>query len=366
MAASNRGTVLVLTENEAKGLVTMPEAIRVTEEAFADFGRGTAEVIPRHRLHMAQPDAKDPTWFFMNVIPGAVRAHNVAALRLDITEYAYANVGGRKRKNFRPDFSGFVIVWDMTTCEPLGIVHDHAVSPLRVGSTSGVAAKYMVRDDAETMCLFGSGRQAEQQAEAFAAAVPSLKTIRVHSVTKEHREAFAKRMSERLNLNVEPASDPRAAVKGADVVVTATNSNDIVMFGRWLEPGMHVTCISGSTRFEQRRELDDEVARDADHIVCNLRQQIELDHQPELWGPLRKGWITWDSIYELGELCTGRIPGRSSSSQITLHCNNVGMGIQFASVCKRVLEIAREQGRGTELPQELFMTRREPDDFSAP
>ena len=122
----------------------------------------------------------------------------------------------------------------------------------------------------------------------------------------------------------------------------------------------------GASKFDGRREIDDETVRRAEVIVVNLREQVELDQQADILMPLRRGYTSWDNIHELGELCIGANRGRTSSSQITLHSNNVGMGIQFASVCKRVLEIARERGLGTELDSNLFMTRRARGEDYAP
>ena len=84
-------------------------------------------------------------------------------------------------------------------------------------------------------------------------------------------------------------------------------------------------------------------------IVVNLREQVDILSR------IRKGYTSWENIHELGEF-----RGRTSSSQITLHSNNVGMSTQFASVCKRVIEIARERGIGIEPDADLFMTRPRP------
>ena len=133
-------TVLVLKNEDVRGLVAMDEAIDLVEEAYTELGHNNAQVINRRRLHIPLPNKEEPTWYFLNVIPGAVLSQDVCAVRLNSRHVTFPVIGGEKRKQYRGGMTGLVLLWEMSSRKLLGIVQDESISPLRVGATSGVAA----------------------------------------------------------------------------------------------------------------------------------------------------------------------------------------------------------------------------------
>jgi ornithine cyclodeaminase/alanine dehydrogenase-like protein (mu-crystallin family) len=249
------------------------------------------------------------------------------------------------------------MLFDMDTCEILALMDDHFISTMRVGATSAVASKYLARKGSQVMALLGSGEQAKTQVTAHAC-VHGLKQVKVYSPTKANRERFAKEMSRETGIEVVPAASAEEAIRGSDIVTAATNTVDPVIQGKWVEPGMHLNSIVGGDGFLPRKELDDEAILKANLIVVGYKPQIFLDKQAEFHDRLERGLVKAEDLHELGDLLTGKCRGRRDEREITFFKNNTGMGIQFAATARKMYEKAKEKGIGTELPLELFMTKR--------
>ena len=347
--------VLVLKNNQIEGLVPMDEEIAAIEEAFRELGQGVAMNSPRARLRTPWKEAGGQYYF--NNIMGLVPGMKSMALRIDSSFSTEVEVAGSKRRVYPGDFVGLVFLFDMDTCELLAIMDDHVISTMRVGATSGVATKYLARKDAEVMGLLGSGEQARTQLTA-ALAVRRLKKIKVYSPTRANREKFAREMSNECGVAVVPVATAEEAVRESDIVTAATNTVEPVVEGRWLKEGAHVNSIVGGDGYLPRRELDDETIKRAGLIVVGYKPQIFLDRQAEFADRLDRGMLKPEDLHELSELLNGKCRSRKDDREITLFKNNTGMGIQFAATARKVYEKAREKGIGTELPLELFMTRR--------
>ena len=347
--------VLVLKNEQMENLLPMAEEIEAIEQAFRELGEGKAMNAPRARLRT--PWKEEGGQYYFNNIMGLVPGVKSMALRIDSSFSREVEVAGSKRRVYPGDFIGLVMLFDMDTCEILALMDDHHISTMRVGATSAVASKYLARKNAKVMGLLGSGEQAKTQVTAHLAVRPLTK-IKVYSPTKENREKFAREMSGETGVEVIPMASAQEAVRGSDIVSAATNTVEPVVHGRWLEEGMHVTSLVGGDGFLPRKELDDEAVTRASLIVVGYKLQIFIDKQAEFHDRLARGMIKAEDLHELGELLNGKCRGRKDDEEITLFKNNTGMGIQFAATARKMYEKAREKGLGTELPLDLFMTRR--------
>ena len=235
---------LFLTEKEVESLLDMRSTLDAIEEILRQYAEGRATNHARRRV--ALPGSG------LNVMFAG--APEIGALGLKA--YSVARSGARF----------YTMLFDPESGELLSIMQSDKLGQLRTGAASGVATKYLAREDATTLGIYGAGWQAESQLEAIAA-VKKLDRIIVHSRTEESRKAFAEKMGERLGLEIETTHAPEEPA-AQDIVVTVTSSVEPILQGEWLKPGAHVNAV-GSSR-PAWRELDD--AAMANLLVVDSRE----------------------------------------------------------------------------------------------
>lgn len=336
--------MLVLGDNEVRGLVTMSEAIELMRVAHAELGRGEAQIIPRGRM-VLQPNRR----FFFNCIPGLVPSMNVCAVRLDA--YVRPIIDNR--------YVGVVLLFSIDTGEWIATLPDFTISAIRVAATSAVVADLVARKGASKIGILGSGHQARAHLEAISLVRPPTR-IRAYSPTRAHLDSFCEQMTTLVGQPV-VAADPDAVVEGADIIIAATNTREPVFDGSLLRPGTHVVTIRGLDKFGTGREVDSATCQRADLGVFNSFEQVQIDRQTaetEALDRLRS--VGASAATEAAEVVAGHHPGRTSSDQVTVHFNNGGQGIQFAAIGQQIFERARARGLGREVPSEWFYTDLQP------
>jgi alanine dehydrogenase len=349
---------LILSNDDVGKLLTMRECIDVLDEAYVELAEGRG--VSRRRSDSFGRTQRADAVYSLKSMDGIVPKLGVGAIRINSDIVTWPTEAGNARRVKVPSapgqrYVGLVLLFSSITGEPLAIFPDGVMQRIRVGAANGLGIRYLAREDSRTVGLLGSGWQAGTQLMA-ACAVRDIKTIRCFSPNKERREAFCKEMSEMLGQEVTPVESPEAAVKGADIAMCATNTIDPIFFGRWVEPGMHLSSI-------KRPEIEMAALKRVDvfflhsndgkpmHIIASDIEVIEADGDKG-WGLAKE--IDFANLPTLPQLCAGMVPGRTSPEQVTCFLNNIGLGYQFAAAGSVVYRKAKELGVGHDLPTDWF------------
>jgi len=312
---------LLLTEEEVDGLLDMASTLPVVEDVFRAHGEGTATNHARRRVSLPA---------------GGLNVMFAGAPRIDamgLKAYSVSSSGARF----------YTMLFGAESGELLAILQSDRLGQLRTGASTGIAAKYLAREDASTLGLYGAGWQAETQLEAVAA-VRSLSRAVVYSRTQDSRERFAEKLGERLGMEVETTDSPEEPA-AQDMVVTATSSREPVLKGEWLSPGAHVTAAGSNFIFKS--EVDREVIRRADFVCVDSREELGLE-AGDLMMPLETGQLLPEAVFELGSVVAGHVRGRESAADITFFASQ-GLALQDMAAARLVYDRARERGVGREV-----------------
>ena len=342
----------LIRPSEIRGIVTMAEAIEAVRTGFRQWGENPQVNAPRRRIHI-------PTGVRVSVHQGGVPAAGVTGLMThcewvkplsDHQEYPRLNHPVTVLYDAAEGELKAIVIGEITCSE---LPDNVAVTGLRTAATSAVGTDILARKDAERVGLLGSAGQARNHLLALTR-VRKIKQVKVYSRRPENCKKFAAEMAPLLGIDVHPVSSSEEAVRGVDIILTATNSSLPVFDGSRLEPGVHVTTIVGSnvglvqggfTR-AKRREIDDTTLRRSDVITIASVQQAIQDEQGDIFDPVQKGIIRWEQVIEISAILAGRRPGRTRPEQITLFKNNAGQGVADVALGALVLKRAEEKGLG--------------------
>lgn len=322
--------MLYLNEKDIESLVTMPDVMEAVDKCFKLQGRGLAPNQPRRRIFVPK---------------GTL--HTMSGGLVDGEE---AYLGVKAYTTFSGLGTRFIfILWDANSAELLSFMEANIQGQLRTGAASGVAARYLAREDAAEAGLFGTGWQARTQLEALCCARP-LKKVKVYSRSPEKRGKFVSAMQSRVKAQLVAVSSPAEAVRGSQIVCTMTNAKDQVFDGRDLEPG--TTVIAAGSNRDTNREVDDETFRRAarGRVVTDNLEGARFE-SGDLIAAVRANAVQWGQVAEIGLIASGQMPGRGSRDEINLFLSQ-GVAIEDVALGALLYKRAKERGVGTKLPIE--------------
>jgi alanine dehydrogenase len=318
---------LIVSERDIQPLLTDPAAMDAAIDAVEKA------TVAEYQGRVRSQDMVDRT----KTEPSSFLQIHLATGDSFVTGFqVFGQTPGLPRPNTR-----FVVLLDGETRQLQAIVPYEGLSPLRVGASAGVACRYLAPRDAKRVAILGSSKQARRQLQAVVRTAPSVDQVRVYSPTPEHREAFAQETSAWLGVKVEAVESAEAAVRGADIVDSATNTRTPVLEWEWVKPGALVMQIGGG-------QLPHEVLSEARVVLPTWDSTEDESTGREPFGSaIRAGNYARSQAAELGAVILGEETPRESPDQTVVF--DVGrINVWAVTVTHWAYEWARQRELGTQ------------------
>jgi thiomorpholine-carboxylate dehydrogenase len=293
--------VMHLDEADVRAALCWDELIVAMEEALAAFSAGRVLQPVRNMLTIEEGKR------YLGIMPAVAEE----AMGAKLVSFYPGNAGTSV-----PTHMAMVLLFSTATGEPLAVMDGRLVTEMRTAAVSAAVTRRLASPDSRVLALLGSGVQAKAHLEALRT-VREFDEVRVWSRTPDHARRFADEHGAR-------AMDAEAAVRGADVVVTATNAQEPVLEGAWLKPGAHVNAV-GSPR-PNWRELDDDAMHNC--LIVDSREAVLKESGDVI--------LSKATIYaEAGEIFAGTKPGPVSETTVF---KSVGLAVEDIAAAKLVFD----------------------------
>ena len=316
---------LILSRDELKPLLDLNKAIALIEDAHRQQAGG--QIVPHAPYHIPLGGHSG-----LRVVSGAVLRPRRVGVRLGPN----LGLGGGDKM--------YALLFDADTGELLAFM-GFPFGTLRTAAVVALTAKHLAREDSRRLGLFGVGRNAFGILQGLISVRP-IKEIVVSSRDPQRRKRFCEEGEKLLGINVRGVDNPEQAVRGMDVVLTATNSLTPIFPEDWVEPGTHVSSMGKPTELSRGLHLK------AHRIVVGSQEQERNYGDRSAALPLveltAEGKLSWSRIPELGELVTGQVVGRTNRDEINIFRESQG-GYGDMAFATWLYEEAKRQGLGNQI-----------------
>lgn len=322
--------MLILNYAEVEQLLPMSECISVMEEALVGLARSEAQ--QPLRIIFRPPEIKG----VMAMMPAFRDSQSpMFGLKAICVFPGNAEIG-------KDAHQGGVLLFDGRTGELLALVNASAITAIRTAAVSALATRVLARENAAELSIIGAGVQARAHLSAMAC-VRNISRVRIAARRLENAQRLANDMQPQFPFPIEAVETVEGAVRGADVIVTATTSREPVIKREWISAGAHINAIG--TFSPKAREIDTATMVAASVFVD--RRESALNEAGDYLIAAQEGAIGPEHIRgELGDVLTGGQPGRTSPAEITLF-KSLGLGIEDLAAAEYVYKKAQEQNSGT-------------------
>ena len=315
---------LLLSREDIKECIDMPACLEIVEGVFRAHGEGNAVMPPKLHLEMDHVDG------WINAMPAYLVSQNAAGLK-------WAGGWGKNRDKGLPYIMAEILLIDPETGLLKSVMEGGYITDLRTGAATGVAAKYLAKKDSKTVAIIGAGKQGRMQLRALHHLF-DLEEIRVVDIIQETSRNFVKDMQEELGVIVRESRNPQEAVFEADIIVTATAADEILVKQGWVSKGAFIASIGSYP------EIDPQIIFNSNKIIVDSWAQSK--HRGELSRLVQEGKIGEENIYgEMGEVVAGKKPGREAKDEIIIACL-IGLGSHDIGCAQHVYKKSQKKGLG--------------------
>ncbi|TAJ83433.1 ornithine cyclodeaminase family protein [bacterium] len=360
--------MLLLRDDDVQKVLTMPMTLEDLEETQKEIFRGNAATMGRIDVYL--PCERPQSYYRWALMTGGAKRDGFVVARMLSDIVSWPGEKGQQREDkhcIQPGtYCGLLFMFSARDGMPAALINDGYLQHMRVAGGAGLGVKYLARKDSQVVGMIGSGGMARTYIEAFAA-VRKITKVKVYSTKPANARQYAKEMSEKFHIEIEPVGSAREATKGVDIVSCCTSSIDPVFKTAWLEPGMHVTDVTWDETepgFAGAVDVAIKMGESTPHLENPPPGAFYAAHgflgyvagQPEEKAiiPRRPPRQEILKMPMLADLIGGKVKGRTDDKQTTWLLNLGVMGVQFEAVCAAVYHEAKKKGIGREIPIEWF------------